>query len=120
MVAVTQQQVTGAVTMSLYKGGVTIVGRTSPFALYDERFVTFGADEVYQQADAAGFIRLFALPQRVAALQARERAEAALADTTVHHAVPHAAGRDSRDEGEQPDEPALDDARTSGAMVAAV
>ena len=124
LVAVTQQQVTGAVTMSLYKGGVTIVGRTSPFALYDERFVTFGADEVYQQADAAGFIRLFALPQRVAALQARERAEAALADTTVHHAVPHAvphaAGLDSRDEGEQPDEPALDDARTSGAMVAAV
>ena len=32
-------------------------------ALYDERFVTFGEDDVYQQSDAAGFIRLFALPR---------------------------------------------------------
>jgi argininosuccinate synthase len=94
LVAVTQQHVTGTVTMSLYKGNVTIAGRTSQFALYDERFVTFGADDVYQQADAAGFIRLFALPQRVAALQARERAAAALADTAAH-LTPDFAGTDA-------------------------
>ena len=39
-----------------------VVGRESEHALYDERFVTFGEDDVYQQSDAAGFIRLFALP----------------------------------------------------------
>jgi argininosuccinate synthase len=77
LVNVTQEAVTGTVSLSLYKGNVTIVGRTSPYALYDERFVTFGADDVYQQADAAGFIRLFGLTQRVAALKARERAAAA-------------------------------------------
>jgi argininosuccinate synthase len=42
--------------------------------LYDERFVTFGEDDVYQQSDAAGFIRLFALPARVRALKDQEMA----------------------------------------------
>jgi argininosuccinate synthase len=77
LVDVTQRSVTGTIALSLYKGNVTVAGRTSPTALYDERFVTFGADDVYQQADAAGFIRLFGLSHRVAALQARERAAAA-------------------------------------------
>jgi argininosuccinate synthase len=78
-VAVTQAPVTGSITLSLFKGSVAVTGRTSPFALYDERFVTFGADDVYEQADAAGFIRLFGLSQRVAALKARDRAQATLA-----------------------------------------
>lgn len=86
LVKVTQRPVTGAISLSLYKGNFTIVGRSSPSALYDERFVTFGADDVYEQADAAGFIRLFGLQQRVAAVQSRERAAAALADTHTHHA----------------------------------
>ena len=43
-------------------------------ALYDERFVTFGEDDVYQQSDAAGFIRLFGLSQRVRALKDQELA----------------------------------------------
>ncbi|SRR5579883_1760348 len=77
LVAVTQRRVTGSVSLTLYKGGVAVAGRASPFALYDERFVTFGADDVYHQADAAGFIRLFGLSQRVAALKERERAGAA-------------------------------------------
>jgi hypothetical protein len=47
------------------------------FALYDERFVTFGEDDVYEQSDAAGFIRLFALPARVRALKDAENAEGA-------------------------------------------
>lgn len=75
-VNVTQERVTGDVTLKLYKGNVIVSGRTSPFALYDERFVTFGEDDVYQQSDAAGFIRLYGLPNRVRALQDQERAEA--------------------------------------------
>jgi argininosuccinate synthase len=73
-VNVTQQNVTGTITLRLYKGNVIVVGRQSDFALYDERFVTFGEDDVYEQSDAAGFIRLYGLSQRVAALQANERA----------------------------------------------
>ena len=74
LVDVTQQNVTGEVKLKLYRGACQVAGRTSPFSLYDERFVTFGEDDVYDQADAAGFIRLFGLPSRVAALQAQERA----------------------------------------------
>jgi argininosuccinate synthase len=71
-VNVTQQRLTGTVTLQLYKGSVAVVGRQSAQALYDERFVTFGEDDVYQQSDAAGFIRLFALPARVRALKDQE------------------------------------------------
>lgn len=73
-VAATQQQVTGTVSLKLYKGNIAVAGRASEHALYDERFVTFGADDVYQQSDAAGFIRLFGLPQRVRALKDQELA----------------------------------------------
>jgi argininosuccinate synthase len=72
LVDVTQQRVTGDVKLKLYRGASTVAGRTSPHSLYDERFVTFGEDDVYDQADAAGYIRLFALPMRVAALKERE------------------------------------------------
>src|ERR687895_31571 len=71
-VNVTQERVTGSVTLRLYKGSASVVGRESVHALYDERFVTFGEDDVYQQSDAAGFIRLFALPARVRALKDQE------------------------------------------------
>jgi argininosuccinate synthase len=75
LVDVTQQRVTGDVRLKLYRGTHTVAGRTSPFSLYDERFVTFGEDDVYNQADAAGFIRLYGLPMRVAALKAQEAAQ---------------------------------------------
>ena len=75
-VEVTQERVTGTITLRLFKGTVTIAGRSSAYALYDERFVTFGADEVYRQSDAAGFIRLFGLSTRVQALRDRERTAA--------------------------------------------
>lgn len=75
MVNVIVERVTGTVTLRLYKGNVIIAGRESEQALYDQRFVTFGEDEgVYQQADAAGFIRLYGLPMRVRALKDRELA----------------------------------------------
>ena len=48
-------------------------GSKSPYSLYSEEFVTFGRDEVYNQADAEGFINLFGLPLKVRALmQQRE------------------------------------------------
>jgi argininosuccinate synthase len=71
-VDVTQERVTGTVTLRLFKGATAVVGRQSAHALYDERFVTFGEDDVYEQSDAAGFIRLFALPARVRAIKDQE------------------------------------------------
>src|SRR6476660_2892320 len=75
-VNVTQERVTGGVTLKLYKGNVSVVSRASEYALYDERFVTFGEDDVYQQSDAAGFIRLYGLPMRVRAIKDQEMAAA--------------------------------------------
>jgi argininosuccinate synthase len=80
-VNVTQQRVTGSITLRLYKGTVTIAGRSSEQALYDERFVTFGEDDVYQQSDAAGFIRLYGLSQRVRALKDQQLAASEAAAT---------------------------------------
>ena len=76
-VDVTQERITGTVSLRLFKGSTQVVGRESEHALYDERFVTFGEDDVYQQSDAAGFIRLFALPARVRAIKDQEMAAAA-------------------------------------------
>jgi len=67
-VDVTQQRVTGSVALRLYKGSAAVIGRQSEHALYDERFVTFGEDDVYEQSDAAGFIRLYGLSTRVRAI----------------------------------------------------
>lgn len=67
-VAVTQRRVTGTARLKLYKGNVTIVGRKSPFSLYREDYATFGEEDVYNQKDAEGFIKLFGLPMKVAAL----------------------------------------------------
>ncbi|HVS59575.1 MAG TPA: argininosuccinate synthase [Gemmatimonadaceae bacterium] len=73
-VNVTQERVTGSVTLRLFKGSASVVGRESEYALYDERFVTFGEDDVYQQSDAAGFIRLYGLSARVRAIRDQEMA----------------------------------------------
>ena len=75
-VDVTQQRVTGSVALRLYKGAAAVIGRQSEHALYDERFVTFGEDDVYQQSDAAGFIRLYGLSMRVRAIKDQEMAAA--------------------------------------------
>ena len=56
---------TGSVRVRLFRGTAAAVGRKSPKSLYREDFATFGADEVYRQADAEGFIRLFGLPERI-------------------------------------------------------
>ena len=63
-----QTLVTGRVRIKLYKGNVTIIGRESPFSLYDQDLVTFEEGKVaYDHRDAAGFIKLNALRLRVAA-----------------------------------------------------
>ncbi len=66
-VASTQRTVTGEVRVKLYKGNCRAVGVKSPFSLYREDFATFSRDEVYNQADAKGFINLFGLPETVSA-----------------------------------------------------
>ena len=63
----TQKTVTGSVKVKLYKGNAQTVGRKSRFSLYQEKLATFGADEVYNQKDAEGFINLFGLPLKVQA-----------------------------------------------------
>ncbi|MEW5899503.1 MAG: argininosuccinate synthase [Bacillota bacterium] len=65
---VTQRTVTGTVRMKLYKGNCTPAGVTSPYSLYNPELATFSRDEIYNQADAAGFINLFGLPLKVRAL----------------------------------------------------
>ena len=57
----TQKHVEGDVRLKLYKGNVIVVGRTSPKSLFSEAHSTFEADDVYNQKDAEGFIRLNAL-----------------------------------------------------------
>ena len=59
------EKVTGTVRMKLYKGNVLITGRKSPYSLYSEGMVTFEEDDVYDQRDAEGFIKLNALRLRL-------------------------------------------------------
>ena len=67
-VAKTQERVSGTVRIKLFKGNCTVAGVKSPYSLYREDFATFGADEVYDQKDAEGFINLFGLPLKVEAM----------------------------------------------------
>jgi argininosuccinate synthase len=60
-----QTNVTGRVRLKLYRGNVQVVGRTSENSLYDEALATFEADQVYDQRDAEGFIKLNALRLRM-------------------------------------------------------
>ena len=62
-----QEYVTGTVRMKLYKGNATVVGRSSPYSLYRQDYVTFEKDSVYNQKDAEGFIKLNALRLRLLA-----------------------------------------------------
>ncbi len=68
-VAQTQQEITGTVTLNLYKGNVTVAGRQSEFSLYRTDLSSFTMSESYDQKDAAGFIRILGLPARSRALQ---------------------------------------------------
>ena len=63
------QVLDGDVRVRLFKGTATVSGRRSPNSLYSQDFATFGADDVYDQTHAEGFIRLFSLPARIRALR---------------------------------------------------
>jgi argininosuccinate synthase len=63
-VASTQKDVTGTVTLTLYKGNVTIASRRSEYSLYRNDLAAFTMGDSYDQKDAAGFIRILGLPSR--------------------------------------------------------
>jgi argininosuccinate synthase len=64
----TQKNVTGTVTLTLYKGNIIPAGMTSPYSLYSEALASFTTGELYDHADAQGFITLYGLPSKVRAL----------------------------------------------------
>ncbi|MFG1301281.1 argininosuccinate synthase [Xanthobacter sp. V3C-3] len=71
-----QAYVTGEVTVKLYKGNATVIGRTSPYSLYNQELVTFEEGAVaYDHRDAAGFIKLNALRLRTLGSRARKISE---------------------------------------------
>lgn len=64
----TQENVTGLVKIKLYKGSATVLGTQSAYSLYSEAYATFGEDDVYNQQDAEGFIKLWTLPLKLHAM----------------------------------------------------
>ncbi|MCP8317908.1 MAG: argininosuccinate synthase, partial [archaeon] len=62
----TQERVNGNVKMKLYKGNYRVVGRSSPYSLYDMNLATYGISSKFDQSLAQGFIELWGLPTRVA------------------------------------------------------
>jgi argininosuccinate synthase len=75
-VSATQAVVTGKVTLSLYKGNISVEGRHSEHSLYRTDLAAFTMGEAYDQKDAAGFIRILGLPARTRA-RLRQRQEVA-------------------------------------------
>jgi argininosuccinate synthase len=68
-----QKNVSGLVRLKLYKGNCIMAGRKSEYSLYDPDYATFEGEDVYNQKDAEGFIRLNALRMKIAGLLARKR-----------------------------------------------
>ncbi|PWA79779.1 argininosuccinate synthase [Artemisia annua] len=64
---------TGSVMLKLYKGSVIVASRKSPYSLYREDISSFESGQIYDQADAAGFIKLYGLPMRVRAMLVKEQ-----------------------------------------------
>ncbi|HKY20548.1 MAG TPA: argininosuccinate synthase [Vicinamibacterales bacterium] len=69
-----QQRVTGTIRLKLYKGACSVVGRKSPFALYDHSLATYDAGDSFDHSAAEGFIRIWGLPVETAAKHARRHA----------------------------------------------
>jgi argininosuccinate synthase len=67
------QPVSGTARLKLYKGSCTVVGRKAPRSLYRPDFATFEAEQVYDQKDAGGFIKLNALRLRIAQMRANQK-----------------------------------------------
>jgi argininosuccinate synthase len=62
-----QENVTGTVRLKLYKGNCIVIGRKSPYSLYDEKLATYGTGDIYSHESAKGFINLWGLPIKVQA-----------------------------------------------------
>ena len=71
-VETTQRNVTGTVTLGLYKGGVRVLDRASSFSLYDTSIAGFAMKSDYDQKDAEGFINILGLPIKLAAIRKRD------------------------------------------------
>ena len=65
LIDVTQQHLSGTVKLKLFKGNITACGMQSPYSLHQPALATFEKDDVYNQADAEGFINLFSLSAKV-------------------------------------------------------
>jgi len=68
-----QKTVTGDVRVKLFKGGVHVCGRRSPYSLYSSKIVSFDEAGGYDQTDATGFIKLNALRLRVRAAMQKKK-----------------------------------------------
>jgi argininosuccinate synthase len=77
-VANVQKGVTGTVRLKLFKGNCTVVGRTSPNALYAHELATYDAGDLFDHSAAVGFIKIWGLPIETMARKARKQAEAAV------------------------------------------
>lgn len=82
------QVLDGDVRVRLFKGTATVSGRRSPNSLYSQDFATFGADDVYDQTHAEGFIRLFSLPVRIRALRDAANPQTAQKNSTARTSSP--------------------------------
>ncbi|MDR2068778.1 MAG: argininosuccinate synthase [Spirochaetaceae bacterium] len=69
----TQRTVTGTVRLKLYKGSISAAGAASPYSLYNASIASFATGELYNHADARGFIRLYGLPVLVRAMMDKGR-----------------------------------------------
>jgi len=69
-----QRRVTGAIRLKLYKGSCRVVGRKSPFALYEHGLATYDEGDTFDHSAAEGFIKIWGLPVETAAKNARRRA----------------------------------------------
>ena len=75
-VATTQEFVTGTVRVRLHKGSSQVVGRQSPYALYDRGLATYGAGDRFAHHSTEGFVRIWGLPVETAARRAAALAAA--------------------------------------------
>jgi argininosuccinate synthase len=82
-VATTQQNITGTVGLSLYKGNVTVTGRKSDYSLYRTDLSSFTMGASYDQKDAEGFIKILGLPSRVRAKTQSEKQQPAKTQVEV-------------------------------------
>ncbi len=68
--ASSQERVTGDIRVKLLKGAATVVGRTSPYSIYDTSLATYGVGDLFNHGSARGFIDLWGLPTRIYASRA--------------------------------------------------